>query len=282
MGADRTSHLQEFAFTPTGTVPERVDGELILDEDSAVVFVLIPGGTFRIGSQKAVPEDDYYDLLREPSEHQVHEVALEPYFMAKGEKCSTSTVMRCRFDGETLSYVEHGSEMTISVPRGFGEPSLAHFKGRFYLTLRNDKAGYVTSGTDGLHFDTPRKWTFDDGKELGSYNTQQHWVIHGDGLLLVYTRRGARNDHVFRHRAPLFIAQVDPDRLCVLRNTERVLVPERGARLGNFGVTKVSDKETWVTVVEWMQRWGPDYVIPVNNEHGADNSVFIARIKWRR
>jgi hypothetical protein len=210
------------------------------------------------------------------------DILLPIYFMAKGAKCSTSTVMRCRFDGEILSYVEHGSEMTVTIPRGFGEPSLAYFKGRFYLTLRNDEAGYVTSGTDGLHFDTPRKWTFDDGKELGSYNTQQHWVTHSDGLLLVYTRRGAKNDHVFRHRAPLFIAQVDPDRLCVLRNTERVLVPERGARLGNFGVTKVSDRETWVTVPEWMQRWGPDYVLPVNNEYGADNSVFIARIKWRR
>ena len=172
--------------------------------------------------------------------------------------------------------------MTISVPRGLGEPSLACFRGRFYLTLRNDKAGYVTSGTDGLRFDKPRKWTFDDGKELGSYNTQQHWVTHSEGLFLVYTRRGAKNDHVFRHRAPLFIAQVDPDRLCVLRKTERILVPERGARLGNFGVTNVSDRETWVTVPEWMQTWGPNYVMPVNNKYGADNSVYIARIKWHR
>ena len=210
------------------------------------------------------------------------DILLPIYCKAKGEKCYASTVMRCRFDGEALSYVEHGSEMAISVPRGFCEPSLARFKGRFYLTLRNDKTGYVTSGADGLQFDKPRKWTFDDGKELGSYNTQQHWVTHRDGLFLVYTRRSAKNDHVFRHRAPLFIARVDPDGLCVLRNTERILVPERGARLGNFGVTRVSDRETWVTVPEWMQRWGPDYVIPVDNKHGADNSVFVARIKWHQ
>jgi hypothetical protein len=31
----------------------------------------------------------------------------------------------------------------------------------------------------------------DDGAELGSYNTQQHWLSHGDGLFLMYTRRGA-------------------------------------------------------------------------------------------
>ena len=34
--------------------------------------------------------------------------------------------------------------------------------------------------------------------------------------------------------------------------TERILVPEHGARLGNFGVTEVSPQETWVTVAEYM------------------------------
>lgn len=77
-------------------------------------------------------------------------------------------------------------------------------------------------------------WTFDDGSELGNYNTQQHWVTHGDSLFLVYTRKGANNDHVFRHRAPLFIAKVDPEKLTVLRATEQILVPERGARLANL------------------------------------------------
>ncbi len=210
------------------------------------------------------------------------DILLPIYYSAKGEKCSTSTVMRCRFDGETLAYVEHGSELTTDIPRGFGEPSLASFNGRFFLTSRNDKASYVTCGTDALHFDKPRKWTFDDGTDLGSYNTQQHWVTHRDGLFLVYTRRGAKNDHVFRHRAPLFMAQVDVDRLCVIRDTERVLVPERGARLGNFAVTRVSDQETWVTVTEWMQTKGPNYVIPVDNPRGADNSIFVARIKWHQ
>ena len=108
---------------------------------------------------------------------------------------------------------------------------------------------------------------------LGNYNTQQHWVTHSEGLFLVYTRRGANNDHVFRHRAPLFMAQVDPERLAVLRETERILVPERGARLGNFGVTQVSPDETWVTVAEWMQPKGCE-------KYGSDGSVWVARIHW--
>src|SRR5690606_1926177 len=91
------------------------------------------------------------------------------------------------------------------------------------------------------------------------------------------------NDHVFRHRAPLFIAQVDPDRLRVLRATERILVPEHGARLGNFGITEVNERETWVTVAEWMQTNNPypyDYSIPM--KYGSDNRVFVARIQWTR
>ncbi|MEI2722625.1 MAG: hypothetical protein V9H26_03485 [Verrucomicrobiota bacterium] len=37
-----------------------------------------------------------------------------------------------------------------------------------------------------------------------------------------------------RHRAPLFMAQVDPTTLRVLRRTEKVVVPERGAELGQL------------------------------------------------
>lgn len=201
------------------------------------------------------------------------DILLPIYCKPMDAKQYSATVVRARFDGDTLSYVEHGSMHTVPVERGFPEPSLAEFKGRYYLTLRNDVAGYVTSGDDGLHFDEAKKWTFDDGEELGSYNTQQHWVTSDDALYLVYTRRGANNDHVFRHRAPLFMAQVDPEKLHVIRRTERILVPERGARLGNFAVTKVSDNETWVTVAEWMQPVGIE-------KYGSDNSVYVARIMW--
>ena len=149
------------------------------------------------------------------------------------------------------------------------------FGSRFYLTLRNDDHGYVAVSEDGLQYSKPKRWTFDDGTDLGNYNTQQHWVTHSDGLFLVYTRIGADNDHVFRHRAPLFIAQVDPDRLHVIRSTERILVAERGARLGNFGVTDVSANETWVTVTEWMQPVGVE-------KHGSDNTIWVAKIKWEK
>jgi len=108
-------------------------------------------------------------------------------------------------------------------------------------------------------------------------------VTHDDALFLVYTRRGANNDHVFRHRAPLFIGQVDPERLRVIRATERIAIPERGARLGNFGITEVSKNETWIVTCEWMQTWKQaSIIIPVDNKYGADNSTYAARLIWKK
>ncbi len=200
-------------------------------------------------------------------------IFLPVYFNPPG-KNSQVTVCLCSFDGEALRYLEHGSELELNDDtRGLGEPSLTKFNNRFFLTIRNDKKGFVARSTDGLHFEKYVPWTFDDGSDLGNYNTQQHWVTHSEGLFLVYTRRGASNNHVFRHRAPLFMAQVDPEKLCVIRDTEQILVPERGARLGNFGVTDVSENETWVTVSEWMQPRGVE-------KYGSDGSVFVARIHW--
>lgn len=203
------------------------------------------------------------------------DILLPIYSKEISEKAYFSTVVRCRFDGRELRYVEHGSEHTVAVDRGLYEPSLARWGGRFFLTLRNDRAAYVARSEDGLHFAEPRPWTFDDGADLGSYNTQAHWVTHTDGLFLTYTRRGANNDNVARHRAPLFIAQVDPDRLVVLRATERELVPNKGAQLGNFAVVDVSERETWVTTSEGMAPGNPA-------QYGSNGRVYAARLVWDR
>lgn len=185
--------------------------------------------------------------------------------------CYSAAVLRCAFDGKRLTYLEHGSVHTVGDPRGLCEPSLVRFAGRFFLTCRNDVRGYVSSGEDGLHFEEPIPWRFDDGSDLGNYNTQQHWLATADALYLVYTRRGLNNDHVFRHRAPLMIARVDPDRLVVLRDTEQQVVPNRGARLGNFSVCTVSDTEHWIVVAEWMQPVGCE-------QYGSDNTIWAAKV----
>lgn len=203
-------------------------------------------------------------------------ILLPIYYKAVSDNpraCFSATVLRCAFDGKRLTYCEHGSELTIEDSRGLYEPSIIRCAGRYYLCMRNDVRGYVSAGDDGLHFSDPKCWRFDDGEELGNYNTQQHWVTHADQLYLVYTRKGLNNDHVFRHRAPLVMAEVDPDTLRVRRATERELIPNRGARLGNFSVCDVTEDETWVVVSEWMQPAGCE-------QYGSDNTIWAARIQW--
>jgi hypothetical protein len=182
----------------------------------------------------------------------------------------TTMVARCRFDGEKLTYVQHGSEFTIPRERGLYEPSVARFDGRFFLTMRADHSAFVARGTNGLDYEPFIEWKFDDGQVLGSYNTQQHWLTYNDTLFLIYTRRGANNDHIMRHRAPLFIAEVDPDRLCVRRATEKILIPENNADLGaGFAVVDFSPQETWVITSEIPTRGSRDY-----------NRMLMARLIW--
>ena len=197
------------------------------------------------------------------------------YFKAKGDttNCYSSTIFHCRFDGEELSYIRHGEELSLNEPRGVYEPSLTVNDGRYYLTLRNDNKAFVTVSDDAMRWQAIKPWAFDTGLEIGSYNTQQHWATHSKGLFLVYTSRDTSNDHIPRSRAPLFMASVDPDRLIVLKKTEKILIPERGVMMGNFGVAHINNEETWVTVGENMH--------PPENLHlGADGSVFAARLNW--
>jgi hypothetical protein len=170
-----------------------------------------------------------------------------------------SAVLRLRWDGAALRAVERGNILACSDVRGFHEPSLIRHGGRYLLTLRNDLRGYVAESTDGLRFSEAKPWAFDDGSELGSYNTQQHWLAHGDTLFLVYTRRSELSNGVVRHRAPLFMAEVDPDRLCVRRDTERVVIPENGARMGNFCTVPIAPDEAWIITGEWLQQLVPGY-----------------------
>lgn len=200
-------------------------------------------------------------------------ILLPVYFRGPGDGDYSVTVLECSFDGSTLSYLKHGTELTVRGGRGFVEPSITRYKNTYYLTLRNDVRGYVTTSKDGLNWEAVNPWCFDGGEELGSYNTQAHWLVHSQGLFLSYTRKGANNDHIARNRAPLFLAQVDPERLTVIRSTEQVLMPERGVMLGNFGASAITKNESWVTDAEFMIGDKP-------HPRGANGSIWNARILW--
>lgn len=197
------------------------------------------------------------------------------YFKGPAGSDYTSTVLHCAFDGQELKYLSHGAELTTQGGRGLYEPSLTKFHNKYFLTLRHDTAAFVTTSDDGLHFQPVQKWTFDDGLDLGSYNTQAHWLSHSDGLFLTYTRRGANNDHIMRNRAPIFVAQIDPDTLQVLRRTERILLPERGVMLGNFGAAAITQNESWVTDAEFLISDKP-------HPKGADGTVWLGRVQWSK
>lgn len=194
---------------------------------------------------------------------------LIPVYYKNAEGFYASAVMKCAFDGQDVVFSEIGNSLTVPLARGLFEPSLIAHGGKYYMTLRNAEFGAVAVSDDGLHYGSLQLWRWDDGSLLDTYNTQQHWLTLSDSLYLVYTRRGAGNDRVFRHRAPLFIAQVDD--MCLKRSSEQTFLPERGARLGNFGVTQVSGTEALVMAAEWMQPRGCEV-------YGSDNSVFLSRI----
>jgi serine/threonine protein kinase/formylglycine-generating enzyme required for sulfatase activity len=90
LGEDPHSRLWEFALIETGKEPVRgADGSLALDEESAIVLVLLPAGDFRMGAQR--PDAEHADgspnvdprAIR--NESPVRRVLLAPFFMAKHE-----------------------------------------------------------------------------------------------------------------------------------------------------------------------------------------------------
>ena len=184
----------------------------------------------------------------------------------------------CSFDGKQLTIKKTGPELTNPKGRGLLEPSLTHFKCRFYLTIRaEDNRGYVAVSDDGLNYEPKQAWAWDDGEPLAMSTTQQHWLTHSDALFLVYTRKDATNTGVPRWRAPLWVSRVDPKTLRLMRSTERVVLPLMGdgvnkadlvPMMGNFGVANVSANESWVTDGSWCPKLG------------NSGELQLARIKW--
>ena len=84
IGADPATHLWEFAHLQSGDPAERgADGKLVLKEEMGIVLVLLPGGTFRMGSQKKDPQGPNYDPMGREDESPVQTLTLDPFFLSK-------------------------------------------------------------------------------------------------------------------------------------------------------------------------------------------------------
>lgn len=205
------------------------------------------------------------------------DILLALSFGATSEARSVATA-RCSFNGETLQIREVGPPIEHDQGRGLLEPSLTHFKGKFYLTIRaEDGHGYMSVSEDGLHWGPKEAWAWDDGKALKMSTTQQHWLTHSNGLFLVYTRKDASNENVIRWRSPLWLARLNPQTRRLIRSSERIALPLMGdgvrdpdqvALMGNFHLTNISRLSSILTVGEWIPR------------DGARGDLLMARIKW--
>ena len=198
----------------------------------------------------------------------------------KGEDRAVCTVL-CSFDGRKLEIRKRSDEFRLPVGRGFIEPSLSSFQNRFFITLRaEDGHGYVSVSSDGIHWKDQSAWCWDDGEPLTMSTTQQRWLVHSDGLFLVYTRKAVDNVNIARWRAPLYMAQVDVQRLRLIRATEQIVFPMLGdglgkpdqvARMGNFSTVEVTPEMSLVLVTEETserERWR--------------GNTLIARIHWKQ
>lgn len=186
----------------------------------------------------------------------------------------------CGFDGERIEPIRTGNYLQLAVKRGLLEPSLMFHEGVYFMTIRaEDGHGYVSRSADGLQWAPMRPWTWEDGTPLEMSTTQQHWLQHSSAPHLVYTRKTESNAEVMRWRTPLFAAQFDPDRLCLLRDSETTVFPmsaeelsqpAQAARLGNFHTVEVNAAESLVTVGQ--SRPGNGYL----------GDTLQARVAWSR
>ena len=101
IGRDPHSKLWEFALLQSGTPPLRdPGGKLVIDEGSAVVLVLLPGGTFTMGAQSLDSNAPRFDPRAKNEEEPPRAVTLSPFFLSKYEMTQAQWE---RIDGENPS-----------------------------------------------------------------------------------------------------------------------------------------------------------------------------------
>jgi len=106
LGRDLQSGLWEFAHLQTGKIPVRgPDEKLVLTEGMGLVFVLLPGGTYRRGAAKPRGQNTAgmpnVDPIAQPYEGPVKEVTIGPFLLSKYEMTQGQWE---RFRGHNPSY----------------------------------------------------------------------------------------------------------------------------------------------------------------------------------
>jgi len=107
LGTDPDSGFEEFAHLQSGKVPVRgADGKLAIEDDTAIVLVLLPGGERVVGSQSDDPGQPHYDPHRTLIEMDVVRVRTEPFLIGKYE-LTQGQVRALGITSQSMSYVGH-------------------------------------------------------------------------------------------------------------------------------------------------------------------------------
>ncbi len=113
VGQDPESGLFEFAEVQTGEIPERgADGKLIQSEGVAMIFVLLPGGTFTMGAEprsRRRMRGPNVDPDANEDEGPVTSVRLAPYFISKFEMSQAQWLRVTEHNPSTYSEREYDS-----------------------------------------------------------------------------------------------------------------------------------------------------------------------------
>ena len=188
---------------------------------------------------------------------------LLPFYLDSGKACDfyehefprfASKTAIYRIQGELLTLDAQSELLELPVLRGCIEPSAIRLAdGTFALTMRAEDGNmYRAVSADGLAWRDMRPWRWDDGTQIETASTQQHWLCLGDKAYLVYTRNNGANVEIMRFRAPLYIAEADVARACLVRASEKVLFPQSkvdgvSALYGDFHCSPFGENAAVVT-----------------------------------
>lgn len=152
LGGDPRSGLQEFGLALSGKPPKRAESNaLALSAESAVVLVLLPGGTFTMGVSLTGTEPPDDPVRPDPDEQPAHRVTLAPFFLSKYE-LTAAQWLRLNAVGSTRQDVDPAIELsrdqcTDALPRwGLSIPTEAQWE----FAARAGAAGPYWFGDDPL------------------------------------------------------------------------------------------------------------------------------------
>jgi hypothetical protein len=150
IGPDPASRLWEFALPKSGAIPRRDPKTGLLDvtSDTCVVFVLLPGGTFKMGAQRGDHDGPHFDPEAEEDEGPVHNVTLSPFFISKYETTRLQWLRICGGAGTRHVAASWPTLVEIERWRDCGESSSLRGWVRSRLPTESEWEYACRAGTD--------------------------------------------------------------------------------------------------------------------------------------